>query len=464
MTIESVRQALDRLPRAAGWVLGFSGGLDSTVLLHILLARHDRPALTALHVNHGLQSGSGRWLKHCARVCAQHDVRFKPVKIRSLTASKGNTEALAREARYAAFREFLGRGAILFTAHHADDQSETLLLNLIRGSGPAGLAAMPELTPFHHGRHARPMLRTKREDILAYARKHGLDWIEDPSNQDSGYDRNFLRHVILPPLRQRRPGLDGALSRVAEHQATCARLLSQLAAQDLNALCSSPEKSHSGPDEPLSQAGVCRLDRERQANLIRYWLTEQGFQVPPSSRMRTLLDQVRPEPDDRVTEVQWQGCVVNGWRGGLYAGKPLPKPDTDFLQGIRPDRSTPLSNGNGILTWVPDAQGLDRNRMKDAELSVRSRKGGERLRIHARGPSRELKKLYQDAHIPPWERDRRPLLFADECLIAVPGLFMAVDWLSRDGSGLRPEWKSPCASQDLRHNPRSRSFLEEDAS
>ena len=448
-TIESVRRALDRLPVSTGWVLGFSGGLDSTVLLHLLLAYDNHPTLTAVHVNHGLQSGSGRWLKHCARICAQYDVRFKPVKIRSLTASKTNTEALARDARYAAFREFLGRGATLFTAHHADDQSETLLLNLMRGSGPAGLAAMPELAPFHHGQHARPMLRTSRKDILAYARAHALDWIEDPSNQDAGYDRNFLRHAILPPLRERRPGLDRALSRVAEHQAACARLLAQLAAQDLSAL-------DSGPRGSLPQAGVCRLDRERQANLIRHWLTEQGLPVPPASRMRTLLDQMRPEPDDRVTETQWQDCVVNGWRGRLYARQPFPQPEADFFQRVRSDRSAPLNNGNGVLTWTPDAHGLDDDRIKATELSLRSRKGGERLRIHAGGPSRELKKLYQDAHIPPWERNQRPLLYADECLIAVPGLFMDADWRSQDGCGLRPEWKPQlgkkvCAAEKQRN-------------
>lgn len=220
--MEPFHQYLSQLliahPQICRLIVGYSGGLDSHVLLHGL-AMH-RPywltqKLEAIYVDHGLQTASAVWGEHCAEVCRDLNMPFRVLKIDARPVPGESPEAAARRARYAALAAELGFDSALLTAHHRDDQAETLLLQLLRGAGPYGLAAMPAVSRLGQGRLLRPFLEVDRAELLAYAGKHGLRWIEDASNTDTGFDRNYLRHRVLPLLRERWPAVNRTLSRSA---------------------------------------------------------------------------------------------------------------------------------------------------------------------------------------------------------------------------------------------------------
>lgn len=433
-TIERAQAALAALPPASEWILAFSGGLDSTALLHLLHQTPNRPPLRAAHVDHGLHPDSHCWAEHCRAHCGALDIPFECVRVQLDPTVGASVEAVAREHRYAALRRYAHKTAIVFTAHHAEDQSETLLLNLLRGAGPAGLAAMPRLARFGEGRLARPLLDTPRAALRALAQTQGLTWLDDPSNDDCRYDRNYLRNRILPGLRTRWPGLDGVLGRTAGLQAETTRLLEELAELDLAAL-------NPGADHSLSQARLLTLSPARQANALRLWIQRRGFRTPPQRRINALLTQLAAAAADRITQTQWSGCIVNGWRGRLYIRAQTPEIDQCLHQPVRPGEPCGLRDGNGRLIWREQTPGLDPARLAVQEIGLRYRRGGERLRLRADGPNRELKKLYQERGVPPWERQRRPLLWVGETLIAVPGLFLNADWAkAAECPGLWPEW------------------------
>lgn len=414
---ERLCQALGRLPPARRRLAALSGGLDSVVLLHALAGLECAPPLIAVHVHHGLSPRAEAWAAACEALCRRLGVTFHCLRVDAAPGRGESPEAAARHARYGALAAFMQPGDGLLTAHHRRDQAETLLLQLLRGSGPAGLAAMPLWQPLGPGWHGRPLLEVDRPQLEAYARAHGLDWVEDESNQDPALDRNRLRHEILPLLRARWPAVDATLARAAALQAEAQDLLAERAREDLETL--------RGEDPgTLSVAALARLRRPRQRNALRGWLEEKGLPLPGRARLESLLQQALGAAPDAAVRVAWPGAEVRRYRDALHAMAPLAAPPPGLC--LPWDGRTPLAvPGTGVTLTrdgVMRCHGLDPAALP-APVTVGLRRGGERLRLGGR--TRVLKKLLQARGIPPWERERIPLIHAGDRLAVVWGLWTA---------------------------------------
>ncbi|MBF7729716.1 tRNA lysidine(34) synthetase TilS [Pseudomonas sp. N040] len=397
---------------APAWRVAFSGGLDSTVLLHLLasLGRLQRlPPLTAIHVQHDLQAVAAAWPAHCQAVCDGLGVplRVEPVTVQR---SASSLERAARAARYQAFERLLAPAEVLLTAQHRDDQAETLLFRLLRGSGLKGLAGMPRQRALGAGTLLRPLLDVSRAELEAYARAHQLCWVEDPSNSDCHYARNFLRHQVLPLLEQRWSAAGATLARNAEQLAEAQTLLDELAAQDLHAAQAAPEFSWLGLP-CLDLAALQKLGDARQRNALRAFLaplTELPDRAHWAGWLALRDAAVDASPVWRLAqgELRRAGGRV-WWLPGDWL--PAPSGEIDWLQ---PDQALPLP-GNGVLSFAGEPPA--------GPLRVRYRQGGERLLVAGRG-HRDLKRLLNESGVPSFARARLPLLYRGEELIAVANL------------------------------------------
>ncbi|MCP4042785.1 MAG: tRNA lysidine(34) synthetase TilS, partial [Gammaproteobacteria bacterium] len=269
---ESILKSLLGFPGTGRYWVAYSGGLDSHVLLHLMASLRNRleeGELRAVHVNHGLLPEALEWEVHCQQVCRELEIPCEILRVKAGPAGGEGPEAAARQARYTAIGKLMARDDVILTAHHQDDQAETLLLHLVRGSGPHGLAAMPSVRRFLPGWLGRPLLGYPRAALRLYGESHLLDWIDDPSNREDRYERNFLRNEILPAMKIRRPDLIGVLSRVASHQAEAICLMDELAKID-HAAVLGPAKDR------LRVSGLRLLSPERRRNVIRYWIRGLG--------------------------------------------------------------------------------------------------------------------------------------------------------------------------------------------
>ncbi|MAR91106.1 MAG: tRNA lysidine(34) synthetase TilS [Pseudomonadales bacterium] len=427
--------------------VGFSGGLDSTVLLHLLRAwwqqqpAAQRPPVHAMHVNHQLHPLAPEWLQHCKRQCAAWGVHFHAATV-AVDAAGASLEQAARQARYQAFAEQVTADDVLLLAHHRDDQVETLLQRLARGSGPLGLGAMAM-----HSRHLgfsilRPLLALDRQRLQAYANHHGLTWVEDPSNQDETLQRNFLRQRLLPLWRRQHPGLNRTLARSARLGAEAAGLLEQLAAMDL------------GPwprDGGLPLTRLRPLAPDRQRNLLRHWLRQLGAQAPSEDRLQRLVTEVMAAAGDRQPRVQWGRQSVRRFNGRLYlVPEPLPiAPGSALACRLQDLAAAPqsLALPLGRLRPRGDTR-FSRQALTKGELSIDFRRGGERLALPGR-PPKALKDLFQEQRIPPWWRPLWPILKCGDAIAGVPGLWVAADYLpATDADALALSWQPPAWPRD----------------
>jgi len=408
---------------ARRFIVGLSGGMDSVVLLDALVGACPELPVSALHINHQLHAESDRWAERCVALC---DERHVPIEVLSVDVfGPGGPEAAARRARYAAFEARLADGDWLLLAHHRDDQAETLLLNLLRGAGLLGMAAMPARRPLGRGEVVRPLLNESRSALKAYASEHGLTWCEDPSNRDTSMDRNYLRHDVLPRLEARWPRAAAQLASAAEHAAQASALLDDLAAVDL--------QRAGGDPSALGIGTLIELPARRRRNLLRFALRALGLPLPGAARLASIDDAILAR-EDAEPLVSWSGVEVRRYRNVLYLLAPLPRVpgETELRQ-----RNVELGALGSLRLVETDARGLD-PRLLERGLSVRYRRGGERLRPTPEADSRALKKVLQDRGVPPWLRDRLPLIYSGERLVAV-----ADWWLADDASstpGLRIEW------------------------
>jgi tRNA(Ile)-lysidine synthase len=405
-------------------VVACSGGVDSTALLAALAA--DRPKglrVRAVHVNHGLHPNASKWSEHCRAVARGLGVQLEVFRAKVVRAGGVSLEAAARDARYAVLAQALEAGEFLLTAHHEDDQLETVLLQLFRGAGMAGLAAMPDIAPFAAGWLVRPLLSRSRAELEAWVRGAGLSWVEDDTNADETLDRNYLRRRVLPLIRERWQGVGSAVSRSARHAAEGQRLLDMIARSDV-------ERAASGAG--LFVPALRALQPDRRRNALRFWIARAGARVPDTSRLEELAGPVidaRPDSSPRVewgdVEVQRHADVLSisviGARG-MRAGRVADAPGIDW-----PWRSVSvleLPDGGGTLELKPDPHGpIDLDALP-ATVSVRHRQGGERLRPRRGGPRRTLKTLLQESHLPIGERARLPLVFSGATLLAVGALWV----------------------------------------
>ncbi|WP_163558094.1 tRNA lysidine(34) synthetase TilS [Halomonas sp. NO4] len=390
-------------PGRVVWV-ALSGGLDSSLLLTLAAAacrKHPRP-LHALHVHHGLQDAADEFAAHSRRLCSRLGVPLFVEHVAVDTAGGQGLEGAAREARYTAFARRVAPGETLWLAQHRDDQAETFLLAALRGSGVRGLAAMPAGRDWQARRLARPLLGEPRAALEAEARRHGLSWVDDPSNADERLDRNFLRHRVLPLLGTRWPHATHTLARSAAWAAEADDLLDELAGQDLARLGDDPAR--------LDVAELFTLSRPRQRLLVRHACARLGLALPPSARLEALLDQLAGRRDAEV-QVAWPGGEARVWRDALYLltpRAPLP-PDWQAEWNGTASVDTPLGRV-AVRLWRQDGG--------PARLRLAPRTGGERLRFGERG-SRDLKRLLQELGVPPWERARLLVVWHGETTVAV---------------------------------------------
>lgn len=443
-----VRRLTDVFPQPRRYCVGFSGGVDSTVLLHILArSREALPApLIALHVDHGLQPATGAWRRHCATVCDDLGIPLTESVVDARPAPGESPEAAARRARYAAFDRCLGQDDLLLTAHQLDDQAETLLLQLLRGAGIDGLAAMPAAAPRNGYWHARPLLGWSRRALVAWAKAAGLRWIEDPSNHQTVADRNFLRNRVFPLLGERWPAVAQVFSRSASHCADAARALRDQAAQDM-----APLLHHSGLK--LSLDGLRELDASRQRRVVRDWLRQAGIEMPGRRRLVEALQQFLHAGPDRQPMLGGRGWSIRRYRDHLWLVGEIVQPES----GERVDwdgAPLDLGPGRGRLMRRLGEGGIDPGRWPNGLVQLGFNLRSIRCTPAGRTGGRSFKSLVQEAGIPPWQRPQLPLLFIDGRLAAIAGVCVAADFAAPPGrNGWVIGWE-PCARHAFPH-PRS---------
>ena len=418
MIVDYVYNQLNLLPTHHQYLIAYSGGVDSHVLLHIMATlRNQYPEmqLQALHIHHGLSKNADKWAEHCQIVCSSLQIAYQCHYISHSPLANESIEAWAREARYGIFADLLASGMSLLTAHNQDDQAETLFLQLFRGAGPKGLAAMLAQQSFAQGYICRPLLNFNRQQIHEYAMAHQLTWQEDESNEDVRFDRNFLRQQIMPLLRERWPAVVKNLTRSSQHCAEATVLLTELAQQDLGHGVTSEKKS-------LPLAALWSLSAERQRNALRHWLSSQGCRMPSSQKLQEMQQILLHCRQDALPQVTCDEYTVRRYRRHLVVvSAPLSPPSAPYA--ICWDFSVPLDlpgNLEQLIAVQQQGTGIS-TRWSVEKFSIRFRRGGERCQPQGKNHRYLLKKLFQEWGIPPWERNRIPLLYYEEQLAAVVG-------------------------------------------
>ena len=411
-------------------VLAFSGGLDSCVLLHLLAnLRKTLPfQLSAHHVNHGLSPNAKSWANFCAETCAKLNIPFTLSKVKVEQNSGLGLEATAREARYKAL---LGADAdFIVLAHHQDDQAETLLLQLARGAGVKGLAGMGAT----NGKLLRPLLDQPRSALEAYAKTNNLTWIEDESNADTKFDRNFMRHEILPNLAKQYPAIRQTISRSAAHLADCSALLDDLAELDASHALKQNKQQ-------LSLQTLASLSAARASNLVRWWLAQNQLAMPSTPVLQQIVQQLLGAKADAAILIKVSDSLtVRRYQGNAYLVPDIAvsEPINLLWQG---EDSITLPDNSRLVFTLKLGEGFALNRVKNIKLRIKNREGGERFRPELGRPYRSLKQVLQTHAMPPWQREQLPLIFMDETLVIIPSVGVDANLqASNDEIGLVVNW------------------------
>ena len=414
--------------------VALSGGVDSVVLLDILsrLAPRLRVSLHALHVNHQLSPNAAAWARFCRALCRTLDV---PCTVVRVDVARGNsTERAAREARYAALMR-AGADHIAL-AHNADDQAETVLLQLLRGAGVRGLAAMRPVgladvpSPRAGCSILRPLLDVSRSHILAYAARRKLEWVDDESNASAEYLRNWLRHEIVPRLAERVPGYRKTLTRAAHNLSEAAELLDDMARLD-------------GGDEPLSVSALKKLSAARAKNLLRYAIRRHGWRAPDADRLTEALRQALSARVDARVAVDLGECTLHRGKNELHLVGADPANGRSDDRTWRGEPTLVLDGMRGVLAMRRErGTGISVARLTSGPVSVRSRRGGETLKPAPNRPTRTVKNLLQEAGIPAWDRDRLPFIYSGGTLVCIPGVAVDHRYLACPGEdSVVPVWR-----------------------
>jgi tRNA(Ile)-lysidine synthase len=455
LTERIAAQIAPLIPAHSAILIGLSGGVDSVVLLHLLhqLAPRFSWRLSALHVHHGISPNADAWADFCTGLCAGYHISLHIEHVDITPLREHGIEAAARKLRHAAFA---GQNCdFVALAHHADDQAETLLLQLLRGAGVKGVAAMPFAkragthtpSPFagegwgegvaHRPVLLRPLLHCSRREILDYASAHDLQWVEDESNADDNYPRNFLRQRLLPLLEQKFPAYRDTLMRSALHFAEASTLLDELAHQDSVGAISA---------DTLSVAALQALSTPRAKNLLRYFLHSCGAPMPQAVQLDDMLQQLCNAREDAAVYIVFGGGYweVHRYHGRLYVIRALGEFDRDMVL---------VWHGELELDWPAlnirlrfnrsQGAGISLGKLQRAPVTLRLRCGGESLRPHPNAAMRTLKNLLQEHRVPPWRRDRLPLLYCGGELVCVLGVAIAAEYQAADeeaGIQLLAEW------------------------
>ena len=400
---------------APRWYVAFSGGADSTALLQLLnlwcRANSQAPSITAVHVNHGIQAQSSEWENHCDWICRFLDIPFLALAAQVESEGKG-LESAAREARYGVFEELLEEGDVLFMGHHQDDQVETFFLRLLRGAGVEGLAAMPGERALGEGLLLRPLLGYSREQLLAYVESQGLRWVDDPSNDDTGLDRNFLRAKVMPQLEQRWPAYRQTVTRAAAHLAS----VSQTRERDLEV----PQVCYSSLGDPgIPLDFIDQASDDQAGQILRHWLKAFDLQPPDQSLLEEFIRQLRDAVATARPQLDSGSYRLQRYRGVVYLLPVLGDLPADSV-ALAPGETLELDGVGRISLQRSEGEGIWL--AADEELRLGWRDGGERCRLAGHKRSKSLKKVLQEGEIPPWWRERVPLLYLQDELLAVGGI------------------------------------------
>ncbi len=418
---EQFATAIEQISSEVEIYIGFSGGLDSHVLLHLCATYKNHYKITAVYIHHGLQPEAECWGQHCQAIAHDLGLKFLLMRVNALPEHGQSPEEAARNARYDAFKTLLQAGDVLMLAQHREDQLETVLLQLFRGSGLRGLSGMPEFIDFGKGILLRPLLSAPKLSLLDYAETMQLNWIEDPSNQCNDYDRNYLRNALIPLIKTRWPACDITVARSAHHCAEAQGLLTELAEQLFATLFNPVDRTLS-----IDKLDIYSMSQQRL--IIREWFQALGLKMPSQAFMRRIFQEVINAHPQRDPILSAQGYSVRRYRQRLYClssinGTYVPQNahwpvDQSFL---------PATNGQ-VLQVVDCSAGILKSQWHNAEITVKYRSGGEKMRLPGRQGRHELKKLFQEAGIPPWQRAQIPLIYMNNQLAAVGEYWISADF------------------------------------
>ena len=411
-------------------VIAFSGGLDSCVLLHLLAdCKKTLPfQLSAHHVNHGLSPNADAWADFCTETCAKLNISLTIFKVKVEQNSGLGVEATARAARYQALSS--ADADFICLAHHQDDQAETLLLQLARGAGVKGLAGMGAINE----KLLRPLLDTPRASLEAYASANKLAWIEDESNADTKFDRNFMRHEILPNLAKQYPAIKQTISRSAAHLAEASVLLDDLAQLDAtDALKQNMQQ--------LSLQILVSLNPARASNLVRWWLAQNQLTMPSQQQLLQIVQQLLGAKADAAIQIKVSDSLtVRRYQGYAYLVPDIAvsEPINLLWQG---EECMILPDNSRLVFTQKMGEGFALNRVKNIKLRIKNREGGERFKPELGRPYRSLKQVLQTHAMPPWQREQLPLIFMDETLVIIPNVGVDANLqASNDEMGLVVNW------------------------
>jgi len=433
-------------PAAQKMAIAYSGGLDSAVLLHLLHAYATQHGieLFAFHVHHGLSANADQWLAHCQQRCADLNVTFDARRVQITNQEKSGVEEAARHSRYASLGEMCRAHNVplLLTAHHQDDQAETVLLQLLRGSGVAGLSGMDSAN------HAadllgnasllmgRPLLQLARADLEKIVIKNAIAFVEDESNLDPRYARNALRHQVMPTLAQHFHGFQQRFARTAQHAQSAQRLLIELAVQDLTQCLDG---------ECLDIRQLKNFSADRIDNMLRYWFGLRGVRMPSTSWLNEMRTQLLEAKHDAQLCVTHADCHIRRHRDRVFITpkldpENLEQPPVAFLW--KGEASIHFAEFSGTLFFEAAEQGIDVDWLRSQPLKLQLRSGGERLKPAWNRPTKSLKYQYQACDVPAWERERLPLVFAGKQLLFAAGIGMDChQFSSESGPHIQFRWQ-----------------------
>lgn len=419
MTLESqLLHQLQQLPKPNTYWVALSGGCDSVVLLNALhnIQQQLSIPVKAIHIHHGLLNEADSWVEFCQAVTADRSIPLTTHKLK-LSRQKGHSlEALARTARYKAIFSSMSPGNALLTAHHQDDQAETLLLQLLRGAGVAGLAAMPIQKKQGKCWHFRPLLKITRDEIENYARDHNLSWVDDPSNTKSDFDRNYLRNQVMPLLKNRWPSATTTISRSAKHCAEANDSLQQTAKANLKHCLSNATTE-------IVIAALLEFPLAQQKNILRQWLLSHNASPPHEKQFERIFSEVLTAAADASPLLQWSRCEIRRFQQKLYL---LPQWTNKTHYSVE---------------WIKSESGIAPELLEKSEVRIHQRKGGEKFKRKLGEQSLLLKNWFQQQQIPPWERQRLPLVYLDNRLVFIGEYLVAEDLTCTDAIRVKLELK-----------------------
>lgn len=439
LTWQLFQRTVEGLTFKKKFLIAYSGGLDSQVLLSLFVqwAKHDSTIrVRAIHINHGLSPNAKAWVTFCNDFALEHSIPFLTQKILIQQPSKEGIESQARRLRYGAIKKYLSNEEILLTAHHQNDQVETMLLQWLRGSGPSGLAAMPYIQPFYHTQLIRPLLSFPQSSLYEFAKKHHLKWVKDESNESLRFRRNYVRKKIVPSILASQHSCLNNLTRTANHCAEAVKLLQELADIDLASI--QHDKKY------LNINDLLVFDSARQRNILRRWLALSKVDTPTTAQLRVLQKEVLLAQKNANPVLHLKNISIRRYQSGLYlvpALKPMPE-KKDLVWDISTVFNLPQKLGTLSTKVITGVGGISLQKLVSNNVIVRFRQGGERMYPSKRNRETSLKHLFQEWQIPPWQRDSWPLIFLNKQLIAVVNIDVARNVATeKHEKGIQIKWQ-----------------------